>query len=236
MGIAPEANLVIVKILNNEGKGNLTDVLMGIQWLIDNREKYNIRAANLSIGTDNTTSNDPLVKAVETAWDKGIAITIAAGNNGPSPRSVTSPGISRKAITVGTSDDDSETFTLWGDSLINFSGRGPTYECIIKPDIVAPGSNIVSCLTPTPYNENKKISASVENSNYIRLSGTSMSTPMVTGAIALLLERYAELSPNDIKLMLKKCCTDLSRPQNRQGWGLINVEKLISQEVVYARL
>ncbi len=235
-GIAPQANMVILKILNKEGKGSLIDVLTGIQWMIDNREKYNIRAANLSIGTDNTSSNDPMVKAVEKAWDCGIAVTIAAGNNGPSSKSITSPGISRKAITVGTSDDDSEAFTLWGDNLINFSGRGPTYECIIKPDIVAPGSNIVSCLTPTPYDENKKINSASEKSSYIGLSGTSMSTPIVTGAIALLLEKHKNLKPNDIKLMLKKSCTDLGHSRNKQGWGLINVEKLISQEAVYAKI
>lgn len=234
-GIAPEANLVILKILNNEGKGNLIDVLTGFQWLMDNKDKYNIRAANLSIGTENTSSNDPLVRAVEKAWDNGIAVTIAAGNNGPAPKSITSPGISKKAITVGTSDDDAEAFSLWGDNLINFSGRGPTMECIFKPDIVAPGSNIVSCLTPTPFDEKKKITAE-NHESYIKLSGTSMSTPIVTGAIALLLEKHKNLSPNDVKLMLKKSCTDLHFSHNRQGWGLINIEKLISQEVVYAKL
>lgn len=213
----------------------MTEVLKGIQWLIDNRKKYNIRTANLSIGTDNTSSNDPLVRAVERAWDEGIAITIAAGNNGPNAKTITSPGISRKAITVGTSDDDMEAFTIWGDNLINFSGRGPTHECIVKPDIIAPGSNIVSCLTPTPYDENKKINSASQSGKYIRLSGTSMSTPIVTGAIALLLERHKELSPDDIKLMLKKSCVDLTYPRNRQGWGLIDVEKLTSQEVFYAR-
>lgn len=104
-GIAPECNIVSVKILNNEGKGNSYDVLAGIQWILDNAERYNIKVANLSIGTNNTSSNDPLVKAVEAAWDKGITITIAAGNNGPNACSVTSPGISKKVITVGASDD-----------------------------------------------------------------------------------------------------------------------------------
>lgn len=105
-GIAPDCNIVSIKILNNAGKGSSADVLAGIQWMIDNAERYNIRAANLSIGTSNTSSSDPLVRAVEAAWDRGITVTIAAGNNGPGKGTVTSPGISRKVITVGASDDN----------------------------------------------------------------------------------------------------------------------------------
>lgn len=106
MGIAPNSNIVSIKTLNHKGSGNSSDVLAGIQWLIDNAKRYNIKIANLSIGTTNTSSNDPLVKAVEAAWDLGITITTAAGNNGPKSGTITSPGISRKVITVGASDDD----------------------------------------------------------------------------------------------------------------------------------
>lgn len=105
MGIAPDANIVSVKILNNKGNGSSDDVLAGIQWIIDNSKRFNIKIVNLSIGTVSTTINDPLVKAVEALWDRGITITTAAGNNGPSPGSVTSPGISKKVITVGAADD-----------------------------------------------------------------------------------------------------------------------------------
>ena len=106
-GVAPNANIVSVKVLDAAGRGNATDALAGIQWVIDNRERYNIRVANLSIGTKDTGSNDPLVRAVEAAWDAGIVMIVAAGNNGPAKQSITSPGTSRKVITVGASDDHS---------------------------------------------------------------------------------------------------------------------------------
>ena len=99
---------------------------------------------NLSIGTISTGTDDPLVRAAEALWDMGITVVTAAGNNGPAPCSISSPGISKKIITVGSSDDDNET-SIRGTSLKNYSGRGPTLDCIIKPDLVAPGSDIVSC-------------------------------------------------------------------------------------------
>lgn len=231
-GIAPECNLIGIKVLNNEGKGNVSDVLAGLQWIIDNKEKYNIKVINLSIGTNNTSSNDPLVKAVEKAWDLGLVITIAAGNNGPNKSTISSPGISRKVITIGASDDNKST-KVWGNTLINFSGRGPTLECIVKPDVLAPGVNIVSCLPSTVSKQSKDLD--VIDKNYFSLSGTSMSTPIVTGAIALLLQKHDTLKPDDVKLMLKKCCIDLNLPKNQQGWGFIDVNKLLSQEVCYAR-
>lgn len=230
-GIAYESNLIGVKILDKEGKGNTSKVLAGIQWIVDNKDKYNIRIANLSIGSPGSNSLDPLVKAVNAAWDCGIVMTIAAGNNGPKNSSITSPGISKKAITVGSSDD-SESVTIWGSSQKNFSGRGPTLECVIKPDIVAPGANIVSCLSPTAYIDSSNTEGvKIVDQNYLQLSGTSMSTPIVTGAIALLLQKYPSLTPNDVKYMLKYSTTDLGYPKNQQGWGLIDIEKLISREV-----
>jgi len=232
-GIAYESNLIGVKILDKEGKGKTSKVLAGIQWIVDNQKKYNIRIANLSIGSPGNTSLDPLVKAVNAAWDCGIVMTIAAGNNGPRNSSITSPGISKKAITVGSSDD-SESVTIWGSSQKNFSGRGPTLECIIKPDIVAPGANIVSCLSPSAYIDSSNTEGiKIVDKYYLQLSGTSMSTPIVTGAIALLLQKYPELTPNGVKYMLRYSTTDLGYPKNQQGWGLLDIEKLISKEVEY---
>lgn len=234
-GIAPESNLIGIKILDKEGKGNTSKVLAGVQWLVDNKEKYNIRIANLSIGSPGTTSLDPLVKAVNAAWDCGIVMTIAAGNNGPKDSSITSPGISKKVITVGSSDD-SKSVTIWGTAQQNFSGRGPTRECIIKPDIIAPGANIVSCLSPSAHiSVNDSNNLDIVDNNYLRLSGTSMSTPIVAGAIALLLQKYPHLKPNDVKYMLKYSTVDLGYPKNQQGWGLIDIEKLISKEASYVR-
>jgi serine protease AprX len=222
-GIAPDAKIAALKTLNNEGRGSAADILAGMQWVCDNKEKYNIRVVNLSIGTPAASSDDPLVRASEALWDLGITVVTAAGNNGPYPASISSPGISRKVITVGSNDDEFET-DIWGTSIKNFSSRGPTKDCIVKPDILSPGHSITSCLANAkaePY--------------YRALSGTSMSTPMVSGAVADLLEKEPSLSPDDIKYMLKRSCVKLGYPHNREGWGLLNVYALLSQEVIHVR-
>lgn len=215
-GIAPKADIIMVKTLGNDGSGSGGDVLSGIQWVNDNAQKYNIRIVNMSIGARETHGFDPLVMAVERLWDRGIVVVSAAGNNGPEPCSISSPGTSRKIITVGSSDDN-ENKSLKK----HYSSRGPTRECIIKPDILAPGSNIISC--------------KCAQGEYRALSGTSMSAPIVSGAIALLLEKYPDLSPDDVKYMLKLSCDDLNEPSNRQGWGLLNIKKLLNMEALYVR-
>jgi len=222
-GIAPEANIIALKILDKDGQGNSADVLGGLQWILENKKKFNIKLINLSIGTNDEDKNDPLIKAVENLWDSGITVVIAAGNNGPEKSSVTSPGVSKKVITVGASDDH-KTVSIWGDTLINFSGRGPTFECVVKPDIIAPGANIISCRSHDAKN------LRLINNNYAIMSGTSMSTPIVTGAIALLLQKKPDLAPNQIKLKLKKSTVNLNYAQNQQGWGLIDIKKFVLEE------
>lgn len=212
-GLAPESNIIALKVLNSSGQGNASDVIAGIQWIANNYKKYNIRIVNMSIGTSSPIKNDPLIEAVERLWDMGIVVVTAAGNNGPNPGTISSPGTSKKIITVGSSDDEKSNKI--------FSGRGPTKDCIIKPDILAPGSNIISC--------------KCTKGTYKKLSGTSMSTPIISGAIALLLEKEPNLRPDDVKYMLKLSSTQLNMPPNRQGWGLLNVEKLINMEAVYVR-
>ena len=125
---------------------------------------------------------------------------------------ITTPGISRKVITVGCSDDDKEV-NVMGNKMVDYSGRGPTSACICKPDIVAPGSSIISC--------------SNKAGRYTVKSGTSMSTPLVSGAIALLLEKYPYMVNRDVKLMLRERAVDLGLPRNQQGWGLLDVGRLL---------
>ncbi|MDR1703280.1 MAG: S8 family peptidase [Clostridiales bacterium] len=229
-GVAPGSSIIGVKILDSGGSGDTSDVMAGIQWVIANRQKYNIRVANLSVGTSDMGSDAPLVRAVEAAWDRGIVVCVAAGNNGPDPGSVTSPGVSRKVITVGSSDDNNSV-EIWGSRLVNFSGRGPTLECVVKPDILAPGTNVASCLCQTPNLEGERKELKIISKDYARMSGTSMSTPMVSGAVALMLEKYPFLTPNDIKYLLKRSAVSLRYPRNHQGWGALDVKGLLSQRI-----
>lgn len=208
-GMAPGSRIAALKVLDRFGNGNKEDVLQAFRWILQNRERYRIRIVNISVGTTYRTRNDQdvLVQGVEKLWDEGLVVVAAAGNQGPKPGSVTAPGCSKKIITVGSSD------MLSGKRAV--SGRGPTFECVCKPDLVAPGRQIMAC-TPGAGNL------------YSMKSGTSMSTPLVSGAIALALEKDSLLSNVEIKMMLRDSCDDMGLPRNQQGWGKFNCKKFLA--------
>lgn len=207
-GAAPGCGIISLKVLDRYGNGSQEDVLRAFRWIREYRQQYRIRVVNISVGTTCNSRKDhtELVEKVEQLWDEGMVVVAAAGNQGPRPRSITAPGNSRKVITVGSSD------MLEGRSGI--SGRGPTSECVCKPDIVAPGNQIMSCIPGKPYSYGVK-------------SGTSMSTPLVSGAIACALEKDPTLTNVDIKTMLMNSAEDMGRPRNQQGWGRFNRRKFL---------
>lgn len=216
-GVAPGCNLISVKVLDHKGNGYASDVLAGLRWIRENKEKYGIRIVNISVGSftkKGMSENSALVKGVNAAWDDGLVVVVAAGNNGPGKMTITTPGISRKVITVGCSDDHKEVDVM-GNKMVDYSGRGPTVACVCKPDMVAPGSSVISCAN--------------ERGQYSTKSGTSMSTPLVTGTIALLLEKNPKMTNVDVKLHLRKRAVDLGLPRNQQGWGVLDVKELLSE-------
>lgn len=217
-GMAPGCRLVMVKVLDSRGGGYVSDIINGLVWIRHHRRELGIRIVNISVGScsrKNMSENSALVRAVDAAWDDGLVVVAAAGNNGPGPRTVTTPGISRKVITVGCADDG-QAVRVMGKRKVDYSGRGPTGACVCKPEILAPGAGIISCLN--------------EPGRYSIKSGTSMSTPMVSGAIALLLEKYPDMSNRDVKLRLRERALDLGFSRNYQGWGLLDVERLVRTE------
>lgn len=216
-GVAPKSNIISVKVLDKNGNGKVSNVLKGLQWILDNREKYNIRILNISFGTEPTSEldeNSLLIKGVEKIWDSGIVVVTAAGNNGPDSKSITVPGISRKVITVGAYDDV-EYRDENGIVRRHYSGRGPTQSCIVKPEIVTAGTDIVSCLN--------------NRNGYSVKSGTSMAAPICSGAIALLLEKYPNLSPKEVKMRIHDRAVKVALPKNQQGWGMLSVENLLKE-------
>ncbi len=240
MGIAPKCNIIAVKALNYKGDGNISEVLIALKWILEHKEEYNIRVLNLSFGTGTKEPNKEgvkLIHAVEKVWDSGIVVVVAAGNGGPNPNTIAVPGSSKKVITVGASDDNVEV-NLMGSKAKNYSGRGPTFECIKKPDIVAPASNIMSCSLirgngsdPLRGFPRKRASAKsardTVNGHYVEKSGTSMSTPIVSGAVALLLSAKPELTPKEVKIKFRESAEDLGASQSKQGWGLLNIKSLL---------
>ena len=218
-GIAPEAELIGVKVLNRRGNGAINDIMNGLEWIIHHREELNIRIVNISIGANDQKifhENCDFVRKVDQLWDTGTVVVAAAGNKGPGRYTISAPGNSRRIITVGSVDD----YAGPGDSGQNHSGTGPTFSCIKKPDVVAPGFRIISCSSLAGRNPSRPYSIK---------SGTSMATPIVSGAIALLLCRYPDMAPKEVKIRLKNSSTDLHLPHEKQGWGLLNIERFLSQ-------
>lgn len=217
-GMAPQSNVVMIKILDEYGNGETNSVIKGIDWIIKNKQKYNIKILNISVGTLPRTGSEEksaIIESVENAWDNGIVVVAAAGNSGPAGYTITTPGISKKIITVGSSDDGQQD--AFGRTKINYSGRGPTLSCVCKPDVVAPGINITAC-----NSMNTK-----DSRPYSIKSGTSMSTPIVAGAIALLLEKYPDMGTRDVKMRLRERALNIGLPRNRQGWGAVDIEKFL---------
>ena len=217
-GMAPRTDLLIGKVLDREGNGNVDNVISGIQWVMESAVSCGIRIVNISVGTQPDlaqSQKDRLQKAVEELWDMGLIVVISAGNYGPRSGTVVVPGNSRKVITVGVPDSPS-SFSRSCRERINYSGRGPTNECVIKPDIFAPGTGILSC--------NSRFSFPGEPP-YIMKSGTSMATPVVSGALACLLSKYPDMTNVEVKLKLRESCMKI--PGTESGWGLLNVEQLM---------
>lgn len=214
-GIAPACHFIALKILDRKGNGNTASVVEGVRWLVEHQEEYRIRIINISVGMVMSARNEDqiqLLEAVDYAWDHGIVVVAAAGNNGPGQGSVTIPGISRKIITVGCFDDNGAAMSGQGLKA-DYSGQGPTSACIMKPELVEPGTNIVSCANTRSY--------------YAKKSGTSMAAPIVTGAIGLLLSKYPAFTPKDVKLRLYERAVDLGLPVRKQGWGMVDISKLL---------
>ncbi len=221
-GMAPECDLIALKVLDKSGNGEMKDVLKGIEWILENKDQYHIRIVNISIGTlpnREDSMEKRLLRAVERLWDAGLIVVTAAGNYGPGKGSVTVPGSSRKVITVGASDDEEPLYPQ-KNTRKNYSGRGPTQECICKPDLSAPGSGIFSC--NAEYRKTQKA--------YVRKSGTSMATPVVSGAVACFLSKYPDASNVEVKLKLRDSCEEIAGDHKQHGWGMLHVGKLMQYE------
>ncbi|WP_164670799.1 S8 family peptidase [Virgibacillus doumboii] len=224
---APASNLIGVKVLNKMGSGSLSTVIDGVEWCIQNRSEFNINVLSLSLGStaQESAEDDPVVKAVEAAWQNGMVVCVAAGNSGPEPETIGSPGISPKVITVGAAND-SNTVNRSDDVVADFSSRGPTIDGLTKPDLLTPGVNIISLRSPNSFLD-KTSPGSRVGTNYASLSGTSMATPICAGVVAQLLQKEPNLSPDQVKEQLINACQDIGQPPNVQGHGYLNAANLI---------
>ena len=212
-GVAPSANLVAIKVADAEGSAPMSRVIEGLQWVLDHQDDFKIRIVNLSLGSEPSEpyKEDPLCQAVEEVWRKGIVVVVAAGNDGPTARTIDTPGNDPYVITVGAIDDR-QTKTRNDDLVPDFSSRGPTNDGLRKPDLLAPGVDIKAPQT---------------GGGYIKRTGTSMATPFVTGAAALVLEGRPDLVPDQVKKLLRASAEDWQLLANTEGVGYLHVGQLL---------
>jgi serine protease AprX len=202
-GEAPGAKLVSVKVAGTDGTSHLGTLISGLQWAVDHQSSYGIEILNISLGFQpgKSTVNNPLDKAVEAAWNSGIAVVASAGNAGPFNGTILSPGDDPLVITAGALDDMA-TAPVTDDEMTDFSSAGPTSpDGWAKPDLVTSGRSVVSLAVPgsTIYNDDP--SARVGSADFVG-SGTSFSAAITSGAAALVLADNPGLTPNQIKARL----------------------------------
>jgi serine protease AprX len=231
VGVAPKVNLVVARALDKDGAGSYADVIAAIEWVVANRTTYNIRVLNLSIYTPVTGPYwaDPLNQAVMRAWQSGIVVVVAAGNDGPDAGTITVPGNVPYVISVGALK--SGRYTESGDDeLASYSSRGPTESAFVKPDVLVPASRTIAPVPDgsTLYQQfpeasiqeraqvNYGIGQPARQHTYFRLSGTSMAAAEVSGIVALMLQEHPTLTNDQVKYRLLAT----ARPSIAQATGL----------------
>jgi serine protease AprX len=201
IGVAPGVNIVNVKVSNDNGSAMMKDVVAGLEWVLANKNTYNIRVVNLSLNSSVAESyhTSPLNAAVEILWFNKIVVVASAGNQGNG--AIYPPANDPFIITVGATDDKGTT-SITDDAMASFSAFGTTMDGIKKPDLVAPGTNITARLVNQNMGLASAHPANKVGTQYFRMSGTSMAAPIVSGAVALLLQDEPGLTPDQVKYRL----------------------------------
>jgi len=201
IGVAPEANLISLRVNDGTGGAPTSAIMNAILWAVINRNTYNIRVINLSLqaSVQESYRTSPIDAAVEYAWLKGLVVVVAAGNSGPNS-ALYAPANDPYVITVGATDDQGTAATS-DDTLAGFSSYGVTQDGVTKPDVVAPGRRIITTLAPNSSFALNYPSFMV-GSQYIKLSGTSVAAPVVSGVAALYIESNPTLRPGQLKGVL----------------------------------
>jgi serine protease AprX len=234
-GVAPGARILSVKVGVADGGVDVSQVIAAIDWVVQHRNDngMNIRVINLSYGTNSTQaySVDPLAYAVEQAWKAGIVVVAAAGNSGyqrgASAQGLADPAYDPEILAVGAADTMG-TGTSSNDEVASFSANAASCSKACRaPDLVAPGTHMQGLRVPGSYIDQKN-SAGVLDDSYFRGSGSSEATAFVSGAVALLLQKYPDLTPDQVKAMLTTSCAKLhGYNRKEQGCGELDLNRLL---------
>lgn len=257
-GIAPDADMLIVKAFNKYGEASYSEILQAIEYVVDNKDALNIKVLNLSFSATPTSYywDDPINLAVMRAWQAGIFVVAAVGNKGPEAMTVGVPGNNPYILTTGAVSDNYTPGNVSDDFVTRFSSAGPTIEGFPKPEIVAPGGHIQGLMHEKSYivdtygiytraaddtgiedSENEWSDESYHE-KYFALSGSSQSTAIISGVAALMLQNDPSLSPDDIKCKLMVTARlavndndELAFSIFQQGSGLVDAIAAIDSEV-----
>ncbi|MBU2968040.1 S8 family peptidase [Pseudoalteromonas sp. C2R02] len=238
MGVAPNARMVGIKAFDFEGKGTYADIIRGIDWALQYKDRLNIRVLNMSFSGPPRSYywDDPLNQAVMKAWQNGIVVVASAGNKGPDPMSIGVPGNNPYIITVGAMTDNYTPDDRSDDKLTSFSSAGPTVEGFVKPDLVAPGGHMRGLL-PANTRLARSHPEAHDGDKYFTMSGTSQATAVVTGVVALMLSNDPTLTPDDVKCRLVTTAQPAVLKDGtpaysvfQQGAGLVNAQSALKSQ------
>lgn len=227
LGVAPDAKIISIKVADRNGATDVSQILAAIDWVVQHKNDpgLNIRVLNLSFGTDGLQNYriDPLAYAVEVAWKKGIVVVASAGNGGLASGRLNNPAYDPYILAVGGTDSNG-THNYLDDTIPSWSSFG---DGIRNPDIVAPGKSIVSLrVQGSALDEAYPAARQGTTPRFFRGSGTSESAAVVSGAVALMLEKKPTLTPDQVKAIFKSTAKFLPVADARgQGAGLLDLTK-----------
>lgn len=215
-GIAPGCRILACKVLDRNGEGNVGSMIEAVRYVLETRRLYHTRILNISVGVgmiQDKRLEEELFSWLLKAWDAGIFVAVAAGNGGPAPDSISPMGLQGHLVSVGCHDGKKSSGK---NGCQDYSGRGPENGRVKKPDIVSPGTRIISCNAWFVKNR----FGAVKNA-YTAKSGTSMAVPAVSGTAALLWEKYPHLTNEQVRERILHRAQDLGEEWGMQGWGML---------------
>ncbi len=226
VGVAPDARIVALKLSDRKGAVDVSQVIAAIDWVVQHRntDGLNIRVLNLSYGTDGTQDyrTDPLTTAVETAWHNGIAVVVSGGNSGYGSAKLNNPAYNPFVIAVGAADTKGSV-GQGDDEVPSWSSAGDGTR---NPDLVAPGKSIVSLRATGSQIDDDAPGGRVGDSRFFRGSGTSQAAAVVSGAAALVIQERPNITPDELKALLKKASFNLPKSERaEQGAGILDLRR-----------
>jgi serine protease AprX len=227
-GIAPDARVISLKVAAADGSADVSQVIAAIDWVTQHAhtDGLNIRVLNLSYGTDSTQGYqlDPLAYAVEQAWQHGIVVVVAAGNDGTNRAELANPATDPYVVAVGA-DDPHGTLAVNDDTVPAFAQRGTTAR---RVDVIAPGVHVLGLRDPNSYVDQNNPAGRV-GSRFIRGSGTSQATAVASGVAALIAQKYPTATPDQVKYLLRSSAQALpAAPDIWVGLGVLDAATAVA--------